>query len=180
MFRISLPRNPNPWSGVAVPLKRATNPVVRRRPGYERAAGSCGRPRFARLALCVTEFFHRGAGQGSDRLHSRRSRSAPCSEQATIVDMGGRLSGLPRPGTAGTLDRNVQPGQYRPPTGDADNVMPAAPVVVRRVAPRWEPDSSAASATPYGRVSAGTDLGWGAVLPGLQPGLRAGHDGRYS
>ena len=29
MFRISLPRNPNPWSGVAVPLKRATNPVVR-------------------------------------------------------------------------------------------------------------------------------------------------------
>ena len=68
----------------------------------------------------------------------------------------------------------------RPPTGDADNVMPAAPVVVRRVAPRWEPDSSAASAAPYGRVSAGTDLGWGAVLPGLQPGLRAGHDGRYS
>lgn len=29
MSRISLPRNPNPWSGVAIPLKRATNPVVR-------------------------------------------------------------------------------------------------------------------------------------------------------
>ena len=29
MSRFSLPRNPNPWSGVAVPPKRATDPVVR-------------------------------------------------------------------------------------------------------------------------------------------------------
>ena len=176
MSRISLPRNPNPWSGVAVPLKRATNPVVR-----HVARDMRGRTEAAGV-------------RASHRLPSTSRSSSIVAQAREVIDcilddpdprlaanrqrLRTRVAACPGFPDRALLEHLIETCSQANTERQPDK--PAAPVVVRRVAPRRERDSSAASATPYARVSAGTGPGWGAVLPGLQQVLRAGHDGRYS
>lgn len=132
MSRISFPRNSHPWSGVAIPLKRATNPVVR-----HVARDMRGR----REAVGV---------RASRSLPSVSRSSSILAQAREVIDS---VLDDPDPRLAATRQRlrtwvAAYPGsparallQHLIETCSQANTdrqpeEPAAPVVVRRVAPR--------------------------------------------